>query len=290
VANLDMQTVIVTGATHGIGSRIAERCSQGGASVILVARNSEELKSKCDQLNQNSNLNHRYYQLDISDLKAVKKFASWLIIKNINVTGLVNCAGVYGPIGKTIDIDMEKFTEAIQINFLGTVYMCNAVIPLMKSNAINKVVNISGGGAASPFPFYSAYATSKIALVRFTENVSLELDVSKFNINCVAPGFVVTRLHQDTLAAGPDKSGSAFYKQTLKQIESEGTSPDVAANLTAYLLSKDSDGINGKFISAPWDNWENRKVQEKLKRDADFCTLRRIDDKYFFKFENRSSS
>ena len=61
-----------------------------------------------------------------------------------------------------------------------------------------------------------------------------------------------------------------------------GVSPDKAANLTVYLLSEASDGITGKFISAPWDAWEDEAFRERLGKDKDFATLRRIDDKTFF--------
>jgi NAD(P)-dependent dehydrogenase (short-subunit alcohol dehydrogenase family) len=153
----------------------------------------------------------------------------------------------------------------------------------MKGNFHRKIVNYSGGGAATPFPRYSAYATSKIAIVRFTENLSLELAEDGFDVNCVSPGFVLTRLHQDTLAAGSKAASHAFYENTRKQIESGGVPPEKAADLTAFLLSSGSDGITGKFIAVPWDAWENKDFRDRLRTDRDFATIRRIDDKTFFK-------
>jgi NAD(P)-dependent dehydrogenase (short-subunit alcohol dehydrogenase family) len=128
-----------------------------------------------------------------------------------------------------------------------------------------------------------AYATSKIAIVRFTENLALEMSDDGFDVNCVAPGFVITRLHQDTLSAGPELAQQSFYENTKKQIESGGVPAEKAANLTVYLLSEASDGVTGKFISAPWDAWEEEAFRERLRIDKDFATLRRIDDKTFFK-------
>ncbi len=91
------------------------------------------------------------------------------------------------------------------------------------------------------------------------------------------------RLHQDTLEAGPESATKSFFENTKKQIEGGGAPPEKAANLTVFLLSSESDGITGKFISAPWDPWENKEFQNRLKSDKDFATLRRIDDKMFFK-------
>ncbi len=62
--------------------------------------------------------------------------------------------------------------------------MCTMIAPFMKNNSHNKIINYSGGGAASPFPHYSAYATSKVAIVRFTENLSMELEDEGYDINC----------------------------------------------------------------------------------------------------------
>jgi NAD(P)-dependent dehydrogenase (short-subunit alcohol dehydrogenase family) len=280
---LDSKVVVVTGGSLGIGFEIAKMCAGEGASVVIAARGAEGLQRGVEQLRQVSNHDHASYQLDVGKYDQVQRFAAWCSARFPEIHGLVNCAGVYGPIGKTHEVSMEEFSSAVQINFLGTVYMCHEFVPLLKSSNRKKIVNYSGGGAATPFPNFSAYATSKIAVVRFTENLSRELVDGGFDINCVAPGFVVTRLHQDTLRAGPEAATQPFFENTKKQIEGGGVSPEKAAKLTLFLLSSASDGITGKFISAPWDPWQDKAFQERLRVDQDFATLRRIDDKTFFK-------
>ena len=113
--------------------------------------------------------------------------------------------------------------------------------------------------------------------------LSIELAEDNVDINCVAPGFVITRLHNETLAVGSEAAGNNFYENTKKQIEKGGVPPEKAANLTSFLLSSKSDGITGKFISAPWDLWEAEEFRNLLKCDKDFATLRRIDNKNFYK-------
>jgi len=280
---LDSKTILITGGSLGIGFEVARKCAAEGARVIISARNINNLKSSIEELKKISNRDHHIYRVDVSQYKEVQRFAKWCSERFQEVNSLVNCAGIYGPIGKIYQVDMEKFAEAIQINFLGTVYMCNAFFPLMKSASRKKIVNFSGGGAASPFANFAAYATSKIAIVRLTENISVELKNEGFDVNCVAPGFVITRLHQQTLKAGPDLATQAFYENTKKQIENGGVPAEKAANLTAFLLSSESDGITGKFISAPWDPWQEKDFQKRLRTDNDFATIRRIDDKTFFK-------
>ena len=277
---LKSKKIIVTGGSQGIGLAVAEACAIQGAEVIIVARGQNDLDESLHKIHSLSNQNHLAYSLDVSNLKSIVAFSEWIKEKNLEIDGIVNCAGIYGPIGKTSQVDMEDFSKAININFLGTVYMCNVFAPLLKSNSNKKIVNFSGGGAATPFPNYSAYASSKAAIVRFTENLAIEMEEDKFDINSIAPGFVITRLHQDTISAGSSVVGSDFYDNTKKQIKEGGVPPEKAADLTVFLLSDSSNGITGKFISAPWDPWEEKAFQEKLKSENDFATLRRIDEKF----------
>jgi len=283
MGKLNSKRIIITGGSLGIGFEIAKTCVSQGAEVVIVSRNQGNLEESLNKIKAISEKNQFAYSLDVGDLNAVKAFAAWIEREGLEINGLVNCAGIYGPIGRTPNVDMEDFTHAIRTNFLGTVYMCSIFGPILVSSTNKKIVNFSGGGAASPFPNYSAYATSKVAIVRFTENLSCELGQEAFDINCIAPGFVITRLHQETIDAGPDMAGLAFFDNTKKQIRGGGVPPEKAADLTIFLLSEDADGITGKFLSASWDPWQEKTFQERLREDSDLATLRRIDEKFFYK-------
>jgi 3-oxoacyl-[acyl-carrier protein] reductase len=280
---LDAKVIVTTGGSLGIGAEVAKACAAEGATVVLAARTKAALEKTLQELGPSDRQPHALYPLDVSRPADVRGFARWLEGTFGRIHGLVNCAGIYGPIGKTPQVSMEEFAAALAVNFLGTVYTCQALVPLFPAAARKKIVNFSGGGAANPFPNYSAYATSKIAVVRFTENLALELADEAADVNCIAPGFVLTRFHEETLAAGPERTTPAFYEATKKQIAGGGVPVEKAARLTVFLLSSLSDGITGKFISAPWDPWPDKEFQERLRRDKDFATLRRIDDKMFFK-------
>lgn len=276
---LEGKKVLITGGSVGIGLAIAEKCARSGAGVILTARTESDLKNALEKLKNNQSQDHCYSVLNVGNKTAVRQCAQWVKEKFGGLDGLVNCAGVYGSIGALNEINLAEFEEAIQINFLGTVFVCHYFAPLMK-NRNAKIVNIAGGGASGPFPNYSAYATSKIAVVRLTENLAEEFRALGISVNAVAPGFVVTRLHHRTLEAG-EKAGKSFLESTKKQIENGGVTPEKAANLTAFLLSDESGGINGKFISAAWDAWEKPEFIQKLKAQKNLATLRRIDGHTF---------
>ena len=281
MGSLDSKNVVITGGSMGIGLAVAMKCVSEGACVVIAARNKADLDSAIEQINEVSDGGNLAYSLDVSDPVQVTEFVDVCANKYKTIDGLVNCAGVYGPIGKIGDIDMVEFDRAVRINFMGTASMCNAFVPLIREGKSKKIVNFSGGGAAGPFPRYSAYASSKAAIVRLTENISLELADDGFNVNCIAPGFVVTRLHQQTIEAGAKAASDEFYEKTKEQVHNGGVPPELSADLAAFLLSSRSDGISGKFLAAPYDPWAEKSFQERLRNEKDLATLRRIDEKFF---------
>ncbi|MEK6530942.1 MAG: SDR family oxidoreductase [Deltaproteobacteria bacterium] len=280
---LSDRVVLITGASMGIGLAIARQCAEEGARLVLASRHMEDLERALEGLKRNGSA-HICRSIDVGNADEVSMAAQAVKKEFGRIDGLVNCAGVYGPIGRLDEIDPNAFREAINVNLLGTFNMCHYFLPLLKKSSRGKIVNYSGGGAATPFPNYSAYAVGKTGVVRLTENIALEFRGENIDINAVAPGFVITRLHQDTLKAGK-AAGEGFLKSTKEQIEKGGVSPGLSARLTVFLLSGLSDGITGKFISAPWDPWEEKGFIERLKTDRDYATLRRIDNKTFFKRE-----
>lgn len=281
--NLKSKVIVVTGGGTGIGLAISKKIALEGGTVIMCSRDKNNLIEAVKELKKISNRDHFYFITDVSKLDDIQILKKW-IQKRFNVIhGLVNCAGVYGPIGKSTKVDMKEFLKTIEINLMGTIYMCSELSNIFEPEIKKKIINISGGGAAASFPNYSAYATSKVAIVRFTENLAIELFDDNYDVNCVGPGFVATRIHDKTLELGPDIVGESFYESTVKQLENGSVPPEKAADLTAFLLSSDSDGITGKFISAAWDPWQDDTFKEQLRVDKNFATLRRIDNNLFIK-------
>jgi 3-oxoacyl-[acyl-carrier protein] reductase len=281
--NLKGKNIIITGGSSGIGCDIAKYLAKLDARIFIISRTSKDLKRVIKKINEINKLENFYHSMDISNTKEFRKLEQKIKNLNLKFDCLINCAGVYGPIGNTLDIDLNSFKKTFDINFFGSLNMILFIKKFFKKNIRKKIINFSGGGAASPFPNYSAYATTKVAIVRLTENLSLELKDENYDINCIAPGFVITRLHNKTIKSGPSLTGTNFYDMTKKMIETGGVSSDYTCKLVHFFLSKKSDKISGKFISANWDNWNEAKFIKSLRKDNDFATLRRIDNKNFYK-------
>ena len=141
-------------------------------------------------------------------------------------------------------------------------------MPYFKKRNKGKIIQLSGGGAASPLPFISSYAVSKAAIVRFVENLSEEVKNYNIYINAVAPGPLNTDMLKEVLKAGQKKVGKTYYNKALKRKKTEGISFSKACELILFLGSKYSNGISGKLISALWDDWKNWPNYKELLQNS----------------------
>jgi len=267
---------IITGGSGGIGKAIASAFVGEGSSVLLTSRTRSQLESVKVALS-NSSSTIEIFEADVSNVKQVKDLVEFTLERFGTIDILVNCAGIYGPIGLITDIDCEEWIQAVNINLFGTFLCMKAVLPTMIKNRKGKIINFSGGGATSPFPRFSAYAASKCALVRLTETIAEEVKEHNIDINAIAPGPVNTRLLDEVLQAG-EAAGRNFLEKSIKQKKEGGVPPEKAAALAVFLASSKSDGLTGRLISAVWDDWQNmeKRIPEIMKSNA--YTLRRVVD------------
>jgi 3-oxoacyl-[acyl-carrier protein] reductase len=189
----------------------------------------------------------------------------------------VNNAGTIGPIGMVADNDWSEWRATVQVNLLAPAELCKLSVDWMRETGTGgSIINLSGGGATAPRPCFSAYATAKCALVRFSETIAAEVANFRIQVNCIAPGAMNTQMLHETLRAGPDRIGHNEYEKIAKSAAGGGSDPRLAADLVVYLASEKSAGITGKLISAVWDPW--RRLQEHVEdlRTTDIYTLRRI--------------
>jgi len=150
---------------------------------------------------------------DVSDPNAVAQLLSDVISQIPNLSGLVNAAGILGPTGDLDEVDLDEWIATIKVNLIGTMLLCRAILPHFRTRGYGQIVNFSGGGATSPRPRFSAYAASKAAVVRLTENLAHELEGTRIFVNAIAPGAVNTRMLEEVLEAGPGKVGEAAYRE-----------------------------------------------------------------------------
>jgi 3-oxoacyl-[acyl-carrier protein] reductase len=262
---------LIAGASGAIGLAVARLFHQEGANLALTY-----LSQKPASGFQNSDpARVLEMPLDIRQKEQLNAAVKQVVDRFGTIDVLVNCTGVLGPIGPTATVPMEAWTEAVEINLLGSFYLTRAVLPLMLAHKRGKIIYFSGGGAAYARPFFTAYGASKAALVRFTESLAEELVESCVDVNIIAPGPVNSRMWNQMRS-----SGGAGGTKTLSEIknmeETGGVSAEPAAKLAVFLASERSNGLTGRLISAIHDDWKafDRRISEIMGSEAG--TLRRI--------------
>ncbi len=273
------KSVIVTGGSRGIGKAVAKNFYELGAFVIICARNQQEIDSACKEIDPSGK---RCFgiQTDVSVIEECEKLIKYVVEKFGKIDILINNAGVYGEIGELETSNLKNWAKTLEVNLLGTVNCTKFVISVMKKNGGGKIVNFAGAGAGGKkgLPNFSAYYTSKIAIVGFTETLAEELKKDNIQINCISPGPVNTGITDYLITQGVTKAGPKMYKQALDQKKDNKNSPESAINMINYLCSGKTDHISGRLISSKWDNIEDLK---KLPQEGDMFKLRRIDGQLF---------
>ena len=274
--NKKLKTILITGGNQGLGFEIAKNFAGTNVNLILCGRTKKLNLIAKNKLSKIGDKNIFFYNLDISKKRKVDIFFSKILKKFSKIDILINNAGIYGPKGYIHNLNWNEFIKTIDINLVGSIYMVKKILPHFKKKGGGKIIQISGGGAASSFPFFCPYSISKVGIVRFIENISVEY--KKYNIyaNSIAPGPINTRMLNQVLKAGPAVVGKNFYYKSLKQLKNGGTDIKKIISLINFLTSSKSDKITGKLISALWDNWGLFNKNLKLLTNSDVGTLRRI--------------
>ncbi len=265
--------ILIAGASAGIGAALVQALAADGHTVLACARRVGALGTATagDTL-------ARSHPCDVSDEAQVIDLFRWVAGQTDSLDALVLCAGGFGAIGAIDETDSDAWWATLRVNVFGTYLMAKHALPLLERSARPRVITFSGGGAFGTFPRYSAYATSKAAVVRLTECLADELSARGIAVNAVAPGMVATEIHRATLEAGPGKAGPAHFERTQAMFREGGVPVSVPVECVRFLLSPDADGLTGKTIAANFDPWRRPEFRARLADiiGSEVYTMRRI--------------
>lgn len=286
--SLKGKVAVITGSNRGLGLEIAKTFVEAKISlIILIAREHETLNKATEKLKLDYDLephqNIVYFPLDISDASRVQTFVLFVKKYSDKIDILINNASVFGPIGLFEDVDFLEWEHTTLVNFIGTARLTKALLPLIKKSSNGKIINIAGGGATKPYNCLSGYASSKAALVRFTEEIAMELIRYNIDVNSIAPGPLNTRFIDNMINAGEHILGNELMEK-MKFIKKNGGTPfDKASTLCLFLTTEASKGISGKLISARYDSWKDFPLIKNQLMNTDIFTMRRIDNSHISK-------
>ncbi len=272
------KNVLITGASRGLGLAIARAFWIHGANLLLVARSANALDAIREEFLSSGpgGQEIRSWADDLSQPECPERILACAkgIWRKIDV--LVNNAAIIGPIGAFWENDWPAWEITIRVNLLAPAAICRGTLGWMREAGGGAIVNISGGGATAPRPFFSAYASAKAGLVRLSETLARETAGSGIRVNCVAPGAMNTQMNAAVLSAGPAAAGVDEFGRARRLAESHAVVAETPANLALYLASPVAEQITGKLISAVWDPWRDLEAHAAELAGSDIYTLRRI--------------
>lgn len=222
--SLEGKTILITGASSGIGKSIAMHCSQMGANLFITARNEERLKSVIAELQGNQ---HTYI---ISDLT---KQSDVLNLINVipKIDGVVHCSGI-GSSQLCKFITREDIDNVMGTNFYAPVLLQAALLERKKLNKNASVVFVASHAATSPALGNAVYSASKGAIISYANCLALELATRGIRVNCISPAMVWTDLiTKEGIDVRTLKEDEKFYP-----LGRYGTPEDISP-LAVYLLS-----------------------------------------------------
>lgn len=233
--SLKDKTILVTGASSGIGRACAILCDQLGAQLILTGRNETELKNTASHLKNK-------YQIIVADLTNETLLTN--LVKNCpNIDGLINCAGIVKPLPVKF-IKSKHITEMFEANFNSTVLLCSELSNAKKFNNNASVVFLSSISSMHPYIGGALYTASKAALEAFCRSFALEHAGKKIRANVIAPALVKTKIFDETELATSEEE----MKNYEAQYPLGFGEPQDVANCAAFLLSDASKWITGTTI------------------------------------------
>ena len=234
--NIDIKSVLITGASKGLGSNFAKVLANDGFRIIGVGRSKDDLKNVISEL-PNSKLHHDYLVLDITDENQVQKK-----LKNIQIYGLVNNAGIANT--KLLHEETyEDINRIVNTNLIGSLNVSRAIIPNMIQNKCGRIVNISSALGYRPLSYVGAYSASKAALIQVTKSQSIELARYNIHVNAIAPGYIMTDINRHQLQG---EAGEMLKKKIPLRRFADINELDL---LISMLLNRKNSYMTGSIIS-----------------------------------------
>ena len=265
------KTVLVTGAGRGIGKRLALGFAQAGAKVGLMARSLAELDLAVLEIEQAGGAAIGL-RADVRDADQVNVAFARFRATFPGPDILIAAAGMQGPIGPFVTADPKAWQTTVETNLIGVANACRAALPPMIEKRSGKIIFIAGGGSAYSRPYFSAYAASKSAVVRFCECLADEVSDHNIQVNTIAPGGAYTTMTDEILAAGEERAGRKEIEDAQKIRVTGGVAPEKQTQLAMFLASEKSNHISGRLIHVN-DDWK-RFEQDSIK--PELFTLRRV--------------
>lgn len=260
-----VQTVLITGASSGIGEALATRFARAGHRLVLVARNKAKLEVLAATLARQYGVGVAVELVDLAQPDAARRLASRLKRRRIDVDVLVNNAGVLHQ-GRFTAMPAERHREVIDLNVSALTAMVSHFLPGMLARGRGRVLNVASIAAFQPIPMLATYAATKAFVLSLTESLADELEGTGVTATVLCPGITDTRMLSGAVEANSRLARlPGFLIGDVEQVADEG-----------YRACMDGDVIRipgvvnqaMNLVSRATPRWLLRRVAARVARRA----------------------
>ncbi|WP_371817644.1 SDR family NAD(P)-dependent oxidoreductase [Amphibacillus sp. MSJ-3] len=236
MGNLSEKSIIITGATSGIGLSLARGLAKLNTNLILVSRSEEKLKQLQTDLKQISNGQVQIYVADLMNRTECHSVFNKIIEHNQKIDGLINNAGI-GVFESADLINHEDIDQMVQLNLLSVIETTQLLIPIFKKQQFGHLINIASFAGKMATPKSAVYSATKSGVIAYTNAVRLEIETNNIFVTSVNLGPVKTSFFNRA-----DPTG-----QYQKAVSAYMLDPDYVANkIIKYLFKRKRE------INLPW--------------------------------------
>ena len=234
------KSVILTGASRGIGAVAAEAMAAEGAAVLLLARGADGITTLATRLRKGG-AQAEAMTCDVSEYSQVQAAVGRAHEAFGQIDVLINNAGVIEPIGPMATTDPRAWAHAADVNFKGVFFGMRAVLPAMRAQGSGVIVNLGSGAAHNPLEGWSHYCAAKAATDMLTRCAHLENRGRGVRVFSLSPGTVATDMQRTIRASGINPVSQMDFASHAP--------PEEPARALVWLLSEDAAGFAGQEVS-----------------------------------------
>ena len=191
------ETVLITGASSGIGFELAKLYANSGCNLILVARTASKLENLKNEVTRDHNVRVELVVADLAEVDAAEKLVDEINARKLTVDVLVNNAG-FGQLGQFAGIAVQRQLDMIRLNVVTLMHLTRLLLPGMLERKRGGILNVASTAAFQSGPNMAVYYATKAFVLSFSEAIHEELDGTGVKVVCLAPGPTETGFGDDS--------------------------------------------------------------------------------------------
>ena len=265
--NDQTRTVFIFGLSSDIGRELAKRFAGQGWRVVGTYRKEQGLGELAERDDM------ALIPCDAGDPESVASAVAEYAALDAPWDLFLSSIGTMEPIGTFFDLDFKSWEESVAVNSLAQLKVLHSLYPLRRQGGVAHAMFFSGMGTNDVTKNYSAYTVSRIMLIKMCEQLDAEAD--DLNIFIIGPGFIPTKMIQETIRAG-ERVGE-HYQKTVDLLECSGTDiNDLFAHIN-WCMDQGREVAGGRNFSTQHDPWrdEGADLAGRLRKNQDMFRLRR---------------